>query len=155
MKAIVLSVSIATGLFGTSVVIAAETSAAQLKQIEGSVLVNKGESYRTAVEGMPLQIGDRVMIMDASSTTLVYSDGCVAEFKENQIITVEALSTCEGGAAASVSKSPLYANPMGTSATAAQTGLFGMGPAATAATFGVAGVLGASAARGTDKMSGE
>ncbi len=155
MKAIVLSVSIATGLFSASAVVAAESPAAELKRIQGSVLVNKGEAYRTAVEGMPLQRGDRVMIMDASSMTMVYSDGCIAEFKENQIITVEEVSTCEGGTAASVSKSPLYADPMGGGTGGAATGIFGLGPAATAGAFTVAGFSAAALAKSTDKMSGE
>jgi hypothetical protein len=91
----------------------ADRAAARLKQIQGTVMVNQGESYRAAPEGLGLKVGDRLMVMEGSSMVLVYADGCVAEFKENQIVAIEAVSTCEGGTATVQSTSPLYVDAMG------------------------------------------
>jgi hypothetical protein len=138
MKALILGLSLATGFVGSATAMNVD-SAAQLKRIDGSVLVNKGQNYRTAMEGMPLQVGDRVMIMDGSTAIITYWDGCVAEFKQNQIITIEEVSTCEGGSAASISKSPMYAEPMGGSLPLAGTSSSVAGGAAAA--VGAAGFV--------------
>ena len=107
----------ATGFLATLLAASGSTfagpDAVQLKQIQGSVMVNQGEVYRTATEGMALKVGDRVMVMEGGSMVVIYPDGCVADFKDNQIITIEPVSTCEGGTAQYQAKGPLYADPMG------------------------------------------
>jgi hypothetical protein len=163
MKAVTLTAAVVTAAFGFTDLLAAESPAAELKQIKGSVLVNKGETYRTAPEGTTLQVGDRLMVMDGSSMVLVYRDGCIAEFKQNQIITVEEVSTCEGGNAAYVEKSPMYADPMGGGGPTGGGGgggdLFGLGPGWTAGIIGGIGLTGVAIAAGTsngdDRISGE
>jgi len=72
---------------------------ARLKQAQGSVLINSGETYRSVVEGMDLYNGDRLMTMEASSMVIVHNDGCISEYEENQIITVTDVSTCKEGVA--------------------------------------------------------
>lgn len=115
MKMVYLVIALLGGSLATSFAHAV-TPAAQLKQIRGSVLINTGETYKTANEGTHLFAGDRLMVMEGGSTVLVYRDGCVAEFKENQVITVKAASTCAGGAADVNPRRPLYAEPLGGSA---------------------------------------
>ncbi len=141
MKAVTLTAAVVTAAFGFTDLLAAESPAAELKQIKGSVLVNKGETYRTAPEGTTLQVGDRLMVMDGSSMVLVYRDGCIAEFKQNQIITVEEVSTCEGGNAASVSKSPMYAEPMGAGLPLAGSSSSAAAAGGAAAAVGAAGFV--------------
>lgn len=145
---IILRVAIACiSLVVASPLVAVEPPAGVLKRMEGSVLVNKGETYRSALEGMRLHVGDRIMIMDGASAVVVYSDGCVAEFKQNQIITLREQSTCDGGMAFTRNQSVLYAAPLGAGGTTYSSGggLFGMSPAGTAGAFGAAGVIGAAA----------
>jgi len=140
-----------TALFSLSICIAMladvsalEAPAAILKRIEGSVLVNKGETYRSAVEGMDLHVGDRIMIMENANAVLVYEDGCVAEFKQNQILIVRSRSTCDGGMAYTRTKGPLYAAPLGGTTTTGGGGSYGLSPAGTAGIFGTALVVGAA-----------
>lgn len=118
---------------------------AQLKRIQGSVLVNTGDSYQSASEGMALYLGDRVMSLDKSSMVLVYSDGCVAEFEENQIISVADVSTCESGAAYVERKWPQEADPMFTETRRPPQGAYGYkygyeGPADYSTLYTIGGV---------------
>ena len=53
------------------------------------------------------------MVMEGSSTVLVYRVACVAEFKENPFITVKPTSTSAGGVADVDARRPLYAEPLG------------------------------------------
>jgi len=161
MKLIALSLAVTTGLFGFSTLATAASPAAELRKIEGSVLVNKGESYRTALEGMPLQVGNRLMVMDGSSMVLVYEDGCIADFAANQIVTVEAVSTCEGGSSTFVKRSPLYADPMGGGGPGPGSGgMFGLGPTWTAGIVGGLGLatgvaISQNSSSGDSRISGE
>ncbi len=151
---VILQASVITiALTMVSDLAAVEAPAAILKRIEGSVLVNKGETYRSALEGMDLHVGDRIMLMEKAHAVLVYEDGCVAEFKQNQIITVRERSTCDGGMAFTRSKGPLYAEPLGGGGftTATGGGVSGLGPVGTAGVFGTAVVLGAAALSSSDE----
>lgn len=67
---------------------------ASILSMEGNVLVNQGESYRTATPGMNLKEFDRVMIMDGAKLSMQYPDGCTFTFKDSQIIQVGAASAC-------------------------------------------------------------
>ena len=112
MKTAYLTIALLAGVFASTFAHAV-APAAQLKQISGSVLLNTGETYKTANEGAPLYVGDRLMVMEGGSMVMVYQDGCVAEFRENQVITVKNTSTCAGGAADVNARRPLYAEPLG------------------------------------------
>lgn len=74
--------------------LAAEEYNASILSMEGNVLVNQGESYRTATRGMNLKEGDRVMIMDGAKLSMSYPDGCHFTFKDGQIIEVGSTSVC-------------------------------------------------------------
>lgn len=83
---------------------------AKISKIKGIVLVNQGESYSTAREGMALNAGDRLMVMQDAALDLVYEDGCNASFKESKIIEISKLSTCAGGVAVVESTNPMVAD---------------------------------------------
>ncbi len=85
-------------LFAVSVS-AEESFDAKILRIEGVVLAHQGELYQTAREGMLLQAGDRLMIMEAAELKLTYHDGCVFTFKGGQVIEISKVSTCEGAQA--------------------------------------------------------
>lgn len=71
---------------------------ASLDQISGKVLVNKGKGFVTAKSGMPLSDNDRVITLNDSSATVVYSDGCVASLKSNNLLTLDKGLTCSKAA---------------------------------------------------------
>jgi hypothetical protein len=72
---------------------------ATLKAIEGDgkVMVNTGEEFAPASEGMRLKPGDRVMIQDDSSADIQFDDACAYKIPENRIVTIPGQSPCAGG----------------------------------------------------------
>jgi hypothetical protein len=72
---------------------------ATLKSIEGDgkVMVNAGEEFKPAIEGMRLKAGDRILVQDDSEAKIQYDDECQDEAEENQIMTVPDRSPCAGG----------------------------------------------------------
>jgi hypothetical protein len=67
----------------------------ELRQIRGTVLVNQGNSYVTAQEGMRLNLGDQVMVMEGSHAVVSYgSDGCAYNAGQNTILRVRSQSAC-------------------------------------------------------------
>jgi hypothetical protein len=92
---------------------------ATLAEIEGkgNILVNFGDEFVPAKEGMRLKPGDRVMAQDDSSAEIKYDDECEYEVEENRIVTVPDRSNCAGGV-------PLVQelNPAGTGVVGAASG---------------------------------
>ncbi|MFW2439224.1 MAG: hypothetical protein ACN4GR_07620 [Arenicellales bacterium] len=74
--------------------IADEAFDASIVSMNGNVLVNQGESYRTATQGMNLKVGDRIMIMDGAELNMKYPDGCNFTFKDGQIVQIGSTSVC-------------------------------------------------------------
>ena len=93
----------------TSPALATEDYSASILGMDGNVLVNQGESYRTATRGMKLKEGDRVMIMDGAQLSMSYPDGCHFTFKDGQIIEVGSMSVCAmGGTGFVAATTPQY-----------------------------------------------
>jgi len=87
---------------------AAEDSAV-LQQVRGTVLVNQGESYLTASEGMTVRVGDQLMVMEQGSAILTYADGCAIPVTQDAVVTVEpATVSCSNRQAASQSVTTKY-----------------------------------------------
>lgn len=74
----------------------APTSAATLVDIEGNVLVNRGEQFVQGGDGDVLASGDRVMAMEASSALLRYDDGCDVKVEPETVVTLSEGSPCAG-----------------------------------------------------------
>lgn len=89
-------------------VFAEESYDAKVSRIEGVVLAHQGELYQTAREGMLLNEGDRLMVMEAAELKLTYNDGCVFTFKGGQVIEISKVSTCEGAQAFVKTTTPMY-----------------------------------------------
>lgn len=105
----------------------ADEAVASLARIEGSAVVSKGSQYVSATEGLGLKVGERVMSLAASATTIQFSDGCRYVLEANQLLTIEDKSPCALGLVGS----------QGGVATAAADGL-GWLPVAAAGVLGVA-----------------
>ena len=118
MSKSILAVALGLGLSlgAASVLAQAPAPNATLKEIEGKgkILVNQGEEFVPAVEGMRLKPGDRIMAQDDSEAEVQFDDECTYEVKEQRIVTIPNNSPCAGGV-------PLVQslNPAGTGAVGA------------------------------------
>ena len=70
---------------------------ASFARINGHALVSKGGQYVEAKEGMSLAEGDRLMVMEGGSATIVFADDCRYQMEDNEVLTIGATSTCSGG----------------------------------------------------------
>lgn len=64
---------------------------------QGSVMTSTGGEFVTAPSGKLLAPGERVMVGEGASASVVYSNGCAYEYSEPGVYSVPA--TCTGGAA--------------------------------------------------------
>lgn len=92
---------------------AAGSPVATLGQQQGTVMVNQGEVFATATENQALSAGDRVLVMEGGSATLVFSDGCELPLAEGSLLEVGATSPCAGQVAQVQSIGPSYAQAVG------------------------------------------
>lgn len=82
-----------------------DSAVATLKDLDGKVLVNKGDGLKSATTGVQLVDGNRVVTLDKSGVRIVFSDGCDVRLKENEIFLIDeklgckALATSSSGAA--------------------------------------------------------
>lgn len=71
--------------------------AAQLIDIQGKVLVNRGTGFQRAIGMSELQPGDRVMATGGGSARIVYSAACSATVSSGTAVIVRAKAPCAGG----------------------------------------------------------
>jgi hypothetical protein len=97
---------------------------ATLKSIEGKdkVMVNAGEEFKPAVEGMRLKAGDRILVQDDSEAKIQYDDECEDEAEENQIMTVPDKSPCAGGVPVVQNLNPAGTGAVGATAATGSNG---------------------------------
>jgi hypothetical protein len=95
-KSIVLALC-ASSIGFAALVSAQENGVAILDEVNGSVLINQGEKFVAATEGQSLNAGDRLMVTKNGSAMLVFDKGCKREVKGGTMVTVPAVSICEGG----------------------------------------------------------
>ena len=72
-----------------------EESLATLSNIKGSVLVDNGNNFATATEGMSVGAGSRIFVLEDGKVTVALSDGCQAEVSGPASQAFEAGITCE------------------------------------------------------------
>jgi hypothetical protein len=96
---LVRSALLATALM-VSLGVSAQTEAlkasATLAEVDGSVLVNRGEEFVTGLDGDVLVKGDRVMAMGSASALLKYDDGCDVRVEPETVVTLSDGSPCAG-----------------------------------------------------------
>jgi hypothetical protein len=81
-------------------------AAAELVRVEGKVSVSRGGGFETASQGMMLQAGDKVLVGEESSASLLYADpGCVFEVAPASIATVAESAPCVSGESVSQGES--------------------------------------------------
>lgn len=84
VQRIALAVALALGMAG----LAQANPVAMLYKVQGKVMVNQGEKFVAAKEGMALNAGDRIMAMDGARASLEYGNACTIQVAPNSSITV-------------------------------------------------------------------
>ena len=79
-----LALALAFGMAG----LAQANPVAMLYKVHGKVMVNQGEKFVEAKEGMALNAGDRIMAMEGASASLEYGNACTIQVAPNSSITV-------------------------------------------------------------------
>jgi hypothetical protein len=67
--------------------IATSAQAALLSNVQGSVIVNRGDGFQPAQGGTSIAPGDRVRVI-AGSAEIVYENGCVVKLGQGQMVAV-------------------------------------------------------------------
>ncbi len=86
---------------------------AVLDEIQGTVMIDRGEGYSIAHRGEALQEGDRVVTMDASGAVLKHNDGCIAQLAENSMVKMEQVSVCKSNNGSLKKSGPFVAAAIG------------------------------------------
>lgn len=77
----------------------AENKGTVLASLQAPVMVNQGDSYRAASEGMTLSAGDRLMVMNGGAASVAYPNGCVLEVGANEMVRIDTGEACATSAA--------------------------------------------------------
>ena len=99
--------SVATSLAATAIIMFSSNALAigdanVLSIIKGEVLVNQGESYAIAQEGMELNPGDQLMVMDGGQASIEFADGCLYNVNGNEVLRINTQSACAVNASKAV-----------------------------------------------------
>jgi hypothetical protein len=103
MRTSLISGVIAAAVFSTSAAFAENTQTV-LTGVISPVLVNQGEAYVPAEEGMVLLPGDQLVAMEGGSAQVQFATGCVHEMAGNEVYRISADDACSMPAAAAVNQ---------------------------------------------------
>jgi hypothetical protein len=85
---------VAFGLAGSAL---AGSSVGTLAQSEGTVLVNQGKQFITAQPNQALTAGDRIMVMEGSTASIKFANGCVRVISSGSLAMMTANASCDAG----------------------------------------------------------
>ena len=99
--------SAATSLAATAIIMFSSNALAigdanVLSIIKGEVMVNQGESYAIAQDGMELNPGDQLMVMDDGQASIEFADGCLYNVNGNEVLRINTQSACAVNASKAV-----------------------------------------------------
>jgi hypothetical protein len=92
---IVSAMLFASALVATGQVVAQDTGAASLQDLNGKVLVNKGDGLVSGKAGAALKDGDRIVTLDKSGARIMFPDGCGVTLQENMIFVINSQLGCK------------------------------------------------------------
>ena len=84
----VTALLLASTLAATGQAAAQGTGAATLQELNGKVLMNKGDGLVSGKAGTALMDGDRIVTLDKSGAKIVFPDGGVVALEENMIFVI-------------------------------------------------------------------
>lgn len=91
LSTLVLSVGLGAGV---TVVTAAQEPLATIERIDGGAMVSDGARYVEAREGAQLIESDRLLVLEGSSATIQFADGCTWTMDGSDMLTVSVASPC-------------------------------------------------------------
>lgn len=97
MRSIVTTLSTLV-ILGASGMASAQDKAgpvATLEKLEGTVMVNKGTGYTTQKGSVALNEGDSVITLKDSTAEIVFKDGCRAQLKANNMMSISLNPGCK------------------------------------------------------------
>lgn len=101
MKA-VLSALAAAGMIAASNFALASDNLATLSNIQSPVMVNQGDAYVPAREGMILGNGDQLLVMQGGAALVNYASGCELKLGGNEVLRIAATDACSAPSVAAV-----------------------------------------------------
>ena len=78
----------------STLLIAASAQAALLRNIDGRVLLNKGDGFWEVFSKTPVTPGDRVLVRGRGSAEIDYGEGCVSKVSANETAIVSQKKNC-------------------------------------------------------------
>jgi len=127
-------------LLGASGMASAQDKAAPvatLEKLEGTVMVNKGTGYTTQKGVVQLSEGDSVITLKDSAAEIVFRDGCRAQLKANNMMSISLNPGCKAPIVAVNPPAPFTAGAAGAGASSwALPALAGVGVVALIAASG-------------------
>lgn len=141
MKGYFLPAIAAAGLIAAAGSAMAADSLATLSNVQSPVMVNQGDTYVPAREGMILGNGDQLLVMQGGAALVNYASGCELKLGGNEILRIAATDACS---APSVAATNAQVAPPPASSGAGG----GSGAAAAGVDFGLVATLAAVAYAG-------
>jgi hypothetical protein len=78
----------------STLLIAGSSQAALLRNVEGKVLLNKGDGFWEVFGKTPVTAGDRVLVRGKGSAEIDYGEGCVSKVSANETAIVAQKKSC-------------------------------------------------------------
>ncbi len=105
----------------------------RLQDVQGTVLLKKGDQSIPVVEGQPLMADDEVLVTEGARALVVFNDGCDLALDEEEVYSVSRRSPCAtlwwaAPAAAGVACGAAHATKSNNSRTLAAVGSAGVTP---------------------------
>jgi len=111
---------------------------ATLSNVQSPVMVNQGDAYVAAREGMKLGDGDQLLVMQGGAALVNYATGCELRLGGNEVLRIAATDACSAPSVAAVN-AQIAPPTTGTTGGAAASGGAG------GVTFGLAATLAVAA----------
>lgn len=105
------SLALCTSLFSVTDV-SAGVMVATLKELQGVIMINRGDGFAIANSGDALNAGDRIMVMEESSAS-VANERCVILLEGNSVYIIEQQDPCLSDRHSSRYTGTLYAAAIG------------------------------------------
>jgi hypothetical protein len=87
---------VAAGLLCSAAI--AEVNVAQVQSFQGKVLINQGNGFNLAANGLSLKPGDKILVSKEASAIVTYANGCQVSISEPKVLTVSKAAPCPAGA---------------------------------------------------------
>lgn len=102
MKRSCVFATLAAGILSAAGPAIAGERLATLSNIQSPVMVNQGDAYVAAREGMKLGNGDQLLVMQGGAALVNYATGCELKLGGNEVLRIAATDACSSPSMAAV-----------------------------------------------------